>query len=81
MELANWLRREPAAEISVDFSDVERFEAFGVEVLFRELVGLKGAGATVRYRGIPPCVSERLDALGIAVMPSPRHPRWAPWAP
>jgi len=81
MELANWLRRERATEISVDFSDVDRFEAFGVEVLFRELAGLTGAGATVRCRGIPPCVSERLDALGIAVTPSPRHPRWAPWAP
>jgi len=81
MELANWLRRERAAEISVDFSDVDRFEAFGVDVLFRELAGLRGAGATVRCSGIPPCVTEGLDALGIAVMPSPRHPRWAPWAP
>jgi len=81
MELANWLRHEGAAEISVDFSDVDRFEAFGVEVLSRELAGLHGAGAKVRCCGIPPCVTDRLDALGIAALPSPRHPRWAPWAP
>ena len=81
MELANWLRRERATEISVDFSDVDRFEAFGVGVLVRQLAGLHGAGAKVRCCGIPPCVTDRLDALGIAALPSPRHPRWAPRAP
>lgn len=81
MQLADYLRREPAAEIVVDFSDVERFEAFGVDVLLRELAGLRGAGATVRCCGIPPCVTERLDEIGVAVSSSLRHPHWAPWAP
>ncbi len=80
MQLADYLRREPAAEIVVDFSDVKRFEAFGVDVLLRELAGLRGAGATVRCCGLPPCVAERVDAIGIAVSSSLRHPRWAPWA-
>jgi len=80
MQLADYLRREPAAEIVVDFSDVERFEAFGVDVLLRELAGRRAAGATVRCCGIPPCVTERLDEIGIAVSSSLHDPRWAPWA-
>jgi anti-anti-sigma regulatory factor len=80
MQLVECLRREHAAEIVVDFSDVERFEAFGVDVLIRELAGLRGAGATLRCCGAPPCVTERLDEIGIAASSAPRHPRWAPWA-
>jgi len=81
MQLVNWLRHEPAGEIVVDFSDVERFEAFGVDVLLRELAGLRCDSTTVRCCGIPPCVTERLDELGVAVSSSLRHPHWAPWAP
>ena len=81
MELANWLRRERAAEISVDFSDVDSFEPFGVDVLLKELASLSAPGATVRCCGVPPCVTDRLDEIGIAVSSSVRHPRWAPWAP
>ncbi|MBI2161340.1 MAG: STAS domain-containing protein [Candidatus Rokubacteria bacterium] len=80
MQLADYLRREPAAEIVVDFSDVERFEAFGVDVLLRELAARRGAGATVRCCSIPPCVTERLEEIGIAVSSSLHDPRWAPWA-
>ena len=80
MQLAAYLRREPAAEIVVDFSDVERFEAFGVDVLLRELTGLGRAGAAVRCCGVPPCVTERLDEIRIAVSSPLRDPRWAPWA-
>ncbi len=81
MELAHWLRRAHAAEIVVDFSDVEGFEPFGVDVLLRELATLSAPGATVRFCGVPPCVTERLDEIGVAVSSSVRHPRWAPWAP
>lgn len=81
MQLVACLRREPAAQIVVDFSGVKRFEAFGVDVLVRELAGLGSASASVRCCGTPPCVTERLHEIGIAVSSSPRHPRWAPWAP
>lgn len=80
MQLADHLRREPAVEIVVDFSDVERFEAFGVDVLLRELGELTRGGPAVRCCGIPPCVGERLDEIGVAVSSSLRDPRWAPWA-
>jgi anti-anti-sigma regulatory factor len=80
MQLVECLRREHAAEIVVDFSDVERFEAFGVDVLIRELAGLRGARTSVRCCGAPPWVTERLDEIGVAVSSSLRHPRWAPWA-
>ena len=81
MQLVNWLHREHAGEVVVDFSDVERFEPFGVEVLLRELAGLRGAATTVRCCGIPPCVTERLDEIGVVVSSSLRRLRWAPWAP
>lgn len=80
MHLANWLRREHAAEIVVDFSDIEGFEAFGVEVLLREMAWLRRAGITVCCCGVPPCVADRLDEVGVGVSASSRHPRWAPWA-
>src|SRR3989304_922179 len=80
MPLAAFLPRGPAAEIVVGFSDVERFEAFGVDVLLRELTGLGRAGAAVRCCGVPPCVTERLDEIRIAVSSPLRDPRWAPWA-
>ena len=80
MQVADYLRREPAAEIVVDFSDVERFETFGVDVLLRELAGLRGAGAAVRCCGVPPCVTERLDEIRVAASSPLRNPRWAPWA-
>lgn len=81
MQLALWLHREHAAEIVVDFADVESFEPFGIDVLLRELATQGAAGATVRFCGVPPCVTERLDEVGVAVSSSVRHPRWAPWAP
>jgi anti-anti-sigma regulatory factor len=80
MELMNYLRREHVAEIVVDFSGVERFEAFGVEVLLRELAGLRAGDTAVRCSGLPPCVADRMEEVGIAVSSSLRHPRWAPWA-
>ncbi|OGL09485.1 MAG: hypothetical protein A3I14_17690 [Candidatus Rokubacteria bacterium RIFCSPLOWO2_02_FULL_73_56] len=81
MQLVNYLRREQAAEVVVDFSDVEGFESFGVDVLLRELATLERARVTVRCCGVPPCVTEHLDEVGVAVSSSVRHPRWAPWTP
>ena len=82
MQIVNILRRQHAAEIIVDFSDVEGFEPFGVDVLLRELAARSAPGATtVRFCGVPPCVTDRLDEIGVAVSSSVRHPRWAPWAP
>jgi len=79
MQLLEYLRRAPAAEIVVDFSDVERFEAFGLDVLVIELAGLREAGATPCCCGVPPCLTERLGEIGIAVLSSLHDPRWAPW--
>src|SRR3972149_5430398 len=48
MQLVNYLRREQAAEVVVDFSDVEGFESFGVDVLLRGLAPVERARATLR---------------------------------
>ncbi|MBI4269794.1 MAG: STAS domain-containing protein [Candidatus Rokubacteria bacterium] len=81
MQIINILRRQHAAEVVVDFSDVEGFEPFGVDVLLRELASRSAPGATIRCCGVPPCVTDCLDEIGVAVSSSVRHPRWAPWAP
>ncbi|MFQ5945574.1 MAG: STAS domain-containing protein [Anaerolineae bacterium] len=78
MEVVNRLRGQRDEEILLDFSEVEGFEAFGVEVLVRELGGPRQADTRVRCCGVPPCLAERIHEAGIAVAPVPRHPRWAP---
>ncbi len=81
MELTNSLRGQLTEEVLLDLSQAEGFEPFGVDVLLRELAGRRGAGPRVRCAGVPPCVAERMGEAGIAVEPSSRHPRWAPWGP
>lgn len=80
MEIAHLLRSQGVAPTAVDFTDVERFEPFGVDVLLRELAAFRHAEAGVRCCGLPPCVAEQMGEIGIAVDPATRHPRWAPWA-
>lgn len=78
MEVVNHLRCQPAAGVILDFSDVESFEDFGVEVLVRHLAEPGGAQGRVRCRGLPPCVAARLEEAGVARAPTARRPRWAP---
>ena len=80
MELVCLLRGQRAAATLVDFTEVQRFELFGIDVLLRELSAFRDAGAWVGCCGLPPCVAAQMDELGIAVGPTPRHPRWASWA-
>jgi len=81
MQILDILRRQRAADVVVDFSDVDGFEPFGVDVLLGGLAPRGAPGTTVCFCGVPPCVTDRLDEIGVAVSSSVRHPRWAPWAP
>ena len=68
-------------ETLIDFSGVEGFEAFGVEVLLRELRQARRHHTRVCCLGVPPCLAARLEETGIPVVPSTRPPRWArEWA-
>ncbi|MFQ5828941.1 MAG: STAS domain-containing protein [Candidatus Methylomirabilia bacterium] len=73
MEVVNRLRDQGNREIVLDFSEVEGFEAFGVEVLLRQLRDPGRPGSRVRCCGLPPCLAERVREAGIAVALSPRH--------
>ncbi|MFQ5830088.1 MAG: STAS domain-containing protein [Candidatus Methylomirabilia bacterium] len=76
MELVNHLRDHANGEIVLEFSEVEAFEAFGVEVLLRHLGGAGRADTRVRCCGLPPSLAQRMQEAGVAVAPSARHPRW-----
>lgn len=76
MELAHRLR-EAREETFVDFSGVEGFEAFGVEVLLQELGRARRDHSRLACLGVPPCLAARLQEAGVAVVPSPRPSRWA----
>jgi anti-anti-sigma regulatory factor len=67
MELTNRLRDERRADIALDFSGISRIEAFGIEVLVRELARLRAAGARIHCRGLPPRAAARFDEEGIVV--------------
>lgn len=73
MEIAHLLRGQRGGEVVLDFSAVEAFEPFGVEVLARQLEGAGRRGDQIRCRGLPPCVAERMREIGVAVTPSPWH--------
>jgi len=78
MEIARLLHDQCGGEVVLDFSAVEGFEPFGVEVLALQLAGAGRRGGRISCRGLPPCVAERMREIGVAVAPAPRHPRWAP---
>ncbi len=78
MEVAHRLRDQGDAALTLDFSAVQGFDAFGIDVLLRELSAPRRGTARVRCCGVPPCLAELMRQAGIPVVPSPRHPRWEP---
>jgi len=81
MQLVGGLDRFVTGAVIVDFSGVVQFEAFGVDLLVKELGRPRAGGARIRCTGLPPCVAERLKEQEIEIVESLRSPRWAPWAP
>lgn len=81
MQLLNGLNGLRSGAVIVDFSGVRQFEAFGVDLLVKELGRPRAGGARVRCTGLPPCVAGRLREQEIEIVESLRPPRWAPWAP
>ena len=67
MQLLNALGRFKVGQVVVDFSGIQQFEPFGVEVLANGLAGPPRGGARVRCLGLPPCVAERLREEEIAM--------------